>query len=93
MHSKFKIVKHLCSTRLLLKKGVNLTVISGFLHFVFWTKNLWTLFLLHILIREQKYFCLPVASLSTRETSMLLNEYDISALYIYYTEAVAQSCS
>ena len=42
-----KIANYLCSAGLPFKKGVNLVIILGFLHFVFWKKNLWALLVLH----------------------------------------------
>ena len=44
LHLQFEIVKYWCSPKLFLKKGENMVIIWGFLHFPFWKKSLYTLF-------------------------------------------------
>ena len=76
VHSHFKIVKYWCSTRLLLQK-------RGFLHFFFWKKNLWTLFVLHILNKGIKITFLSSSGFFINWWNVdAFKEFDISACWI-----------
>ena len=50
IHAFALVIKNseiLMLSRITFQKGGNLVLVSDFPHFVFWKKNLWTLFVLH----------------------------------------------
>ena len=80
LHQQLKIVKYWCSAGLPFKKGVNLVIIWGFLHFVFRKKNLWTLWCF-IVRKCKENFCFLVASSIIQKNEMSCFQMNVFAYY------------